>query len=825
MLNSMIKFHTANITRFTRPISMFVVFLFLTIPSNISAQDGNIKPRPKIGLVLSGGGARGFAHIGTLKLLDSLKIPVDFVAGTSMGGIIGALYSIGYSGKEIEQIARNTNWEEIFSDSPSRNRQPFIKKITSGRYQISLPVEGIVPGLPSGLIKGQKVFQILSKLIYAYQNVNDFRELPIPFSCVAADIVSGKEVILNRGSLALAIRATMSIPTIFTPVEWGDSLLVDGGIVNNLPVDVVKEMGADIVIAVNVGTPKFKREELNSIIPILEQTINLAGFKKEEESIKKADVVITPNLQGFSAASFSRESVDSIIARGDIAAKTGMNACMQIQQKYSLNREIPTLIDDSSGSGKIRLRGISIAGNTTLPAKFIYEIFALKPGNYCTFDSVSHCVSGLKQTGYFKNVKYELKPAGGNNVDLILIVKEIEPPIISDVSIATDGSLSENFIRKLLGVKAGSHFNTDDIDSKITYLYGLDYFETIHYEIQPVSEKLINLMFHFKEKPKRVLNLGLRFDDKYKFVGALSFEGSNIIFPGVRLESELQFIGLTQVNIKLFYPTRTLDFPLYPFIKYSFKDIDIDMYGANKNIFSTFSDRSSSFSGGFGILFSQFTNLELEYNFEEMNVHNLRLQLPKIQSSFGSENIKSLRARWIVDLLDDAVFPFSGIHIHANYENSRKQIKSSLNYSRFQVDGAYYYSIDNNNTFRITGFYGETSGDIPFYKLIYRGGQNQFIGLNYMQNSGIEVSEAGMDYRFKIQNKIYASLAGAAAKRIQPAYFGGGKGSKILYAAGLSLIYRSPAGPVVFTYSRGFNSDYNIQENRDYLFLKAGLKF
>jgi len=212
----------------TKASTILFLIISLTLNCQIKAQINKGKPRPKIGLVLSGGGARGFAHIGTLKLLDSLKIPIDYIAGTSMGGIIGALYAVGYSGKEIEKIVRSTNWKEIFSDSPARNKQPFVKKATSGRYLVSLPVKGILPSIPSGLIKGQKVFQILSKLIYAYQNVSDFNKLPIPFNCVATDIVSGKEVILNHGSLALAIRATMSIPTIFTPVEWGDSLLVDG---------------------------------------------------------------------------------------------------------------------------------------------------------------------------------------------------------------------------------------------------------------------------------------------------------------------------------------------------------------------------------------------------------------------------------------------------------------------------------------------------------------------------------------------------------------------------------------------------------------------
>ena len=207
-------------------LAVVLVVLLATLPSRAAQNPG---ARPKVGLVLSGGGAKGFAHIGTLKLIDSLRIPVDYIAGTSMGGIIGGLYAIGYSGIELEKLAERSDWQEIFADEPARPDLPFLQKEQSGRYQLEFGLQFVKPVPPSGLIFGQKVSLLLANLTFPYERVADFDHLPIPFRCVAVDLISGREVVLRKGSLSRALRATMSIPTVFSPVEWGDSLLVDGG--------------------------------------------------------------------------------------------------------------------------------------------------------------------------------------------------------------------------------------------------------------------------------------------------------------------------------------------------------------------------------------------------------------------------------------------------------------------------------------------------------------------------------------------------------------------------------------------------------------------
>src|SRR4030042_5265317 len=226
-----------------------ILFMLLFYSSGHCQPGDDSEAPPRIGLVLSGGGARGFAHVGVLQILDSLQIPVHFITGTSMGSIVGGLYALGYSGKDLDSLAKNVDWTIIFSDKPPRGKLAYFEKSDMGRFQLSLQTRKYNIQEPSGLIFGQKISLLLTRLISPQFDDANFDELPIPFRCISADLISGNEVVPNAGSLPKAIRASMSVPSIFTPVEWGDSLLVDGGVLNNLPVDVALEMGATHIIA------------------------------------------------------------------------------------------------------------------------------------------------------------------------------------------------------------------------------------------------------------------------------------------------------------------------------------------------------------------------------------------------------------------------------------------------------------------------------------------------------------------------------------------------------------------------------------------------
>jgi NTE family protein len=224
--------------------------------------------RPRIGLVLSGGGARGFAHVGVLRVLEQLRIPIDAVAGTSMGAVVGGLYASGMSAAAIEELAKSTDWNEAFRDRSPRGDMSFRRKQDDREFLVRFPL-GVKSGrlrVPRGLIQGQKLAQILRRETVAVAGVDDFDLLPSQFRAVATDLETGERQVLASGDLTEAVRASMSAPGVIAPVEMNGRLLVDGGLVENLPVDVAKEMGVDVVIAVDVGYQLVGRRDLNSAL-------------------------------------------------------------------------------------------------------------------------------------------------------------------------------------------------------------------------------------------------------------------------------------------------------------------------------------------------------------------------------------------------------------------------------------------------------------------------------------------------------------------------------------------------------------------------------
>jgi len=268
--------------------------------------------RPKVGLVLSGGAARGLAHIGVLKALEEQGVKIDAIAGTSMGAVIGGLYASGYKIDELEKLALGIDWKEALSDAPEREDVPFRRKQDDRDFlvkqKLSFRDDGSL-GLPLGVIQGQNLALLLESLLAHSSDIRDFDKLPIPFRAVATDIVNGEKVVFRKGHLPQVIRASMSIPAVFAPVEINGQLLVDGGMVDNIPVDVAREMGVDMVIVVDIGTPLRGRKQLNTVFDILNQSITLMTRSNSEvqlASLKPDDILIQPALASYGTTDFGR---------------------------------------------------------------------------------------------------------------------------------------------------------------------------------------------------------------------------------------------------------------------------------------------------------------------------------------------------------------------------------------------------------------------------------------------------------------------------------------------------------------------------------------
>lgn len=290
--------------------------------TEVQATDGG--DRPCVGLVLGGGGARGAAHVGVLKVLERERIPVCAIAGTSMGAVVGSLYASGMTPAEIEKALASVDWKDLFQDDPGRASLPMRRKEAQLNYRAELEAgwrDG-APVFPSGAVQGQKLGLLLRRLMLDASRTSRFDELPIPFRAIATDIVSGERVVFAEGDLAMAVRASMAVPAVFAPAEIDGRILVDGGISDNVPIDVVREMGADVVIAVDVGSPLLTREEMRTPVDVAYQMVSVLMQEKTNRSIAslgEGDVLIVPPLGTFSSAAF--EQSVSVIDKGVEAAE------------------------------------------------------------------------------------------------------------------------------------------------------------------------------------------------------------------------------------------------------------------------------------------------------------------------------------------------------------------------------------------------------------------------------------------------------------------------------------------------------------------------
>jgi NTE family protein len=394
--------------------------LTLFTPGALAQTTGG-KATPRIGLALSGGGARGLAHVGVLKVLEELRVPVHCVTGTSMGAIVGGAYAAGSTAAELEEFVRKADWDDVFRDSPPRAEISTRRKIDDYKTLFA-PEYGITPGslfLPKGLIAGVSIEGFFRQLTQQVVEVGDFDRLPIPFRAVAADIETGEAVVLARGSLSRAMRASMSVPGAIAPVEIDGRLLVDGGIANNLPIDEARKLCGDAIIAVNISTPALKRNEISSALTVGTQLINFLGktnVERQLASLGPRDVLIAPELGDISAGSFNRAG--DAVRVGEDAAR----ALAQALGRYSLPaaeyealRRRQVAARKAVGAvDEIRFEGLQRTSPDVLRA-----LLETRPGEPLTEEKVGADLRRIYGRGDFESVDYQIRQESGRRIMVI----------------------------------------------------------------------------------------------------------------------------------------------------------------------------------------------------------------------------------------------------------------------------------------------------------------------------------------------------------------------------------------------------------------------
>jgi len=375
--------------------------------------------RPKIGLALSGGGAKGFAHVGVLKVLEEMNIPIDYVAGTSMGAVVGALYASGMSPDEIEKKCAEIDWNDALDDSTAYSKLVFRRKQDISRYPSTIEFGRSREGklkMANAYRTGQKLSFLLGRFLYPVLDQHDFSKFPVPFVAVATNLETGEAVILDKGNIAEVVRASMSIPGVFTTVEIDGKILIDGGTAMNVPVEAVRAMGADIVIAIDIGAPLARRDEMGSSLAIMNQLSTMLTRGNANRSLTGADLVLTPDISGYGTFDFDKSA--EITNLGVVEA----NAKRAELQKYALDgpklprtrlgRERAFVVDE-----------ISVVGNKFVEADFVLQQMHTEIGKPLDLDILEEDVQRLYGYGDFNGISFSTETAGGKN-NLVIRVTE-----------------------------------------------------------------------------------------------------------------------------------------------------------------------------------------------------------------------------------------------------------------------------------------------------------------------------------------------------------------------------------------------------------------
>lgn len=516
--------------------STLVLSIGILLPFSLHSQE----QRKKVGVVLSGGGAKGMAHIKALKVIEEAGIPIDYIAGTSMGAIVGGLYAIGYTTEQLDSMVRKQDWTFLLSDRIKRSAMSLTDRERSEKYTVSIPfTKTPKDAAAGGLMKGQNLANLFSDLTVGYHDSIDFNKLPIPFACVAANVVNGEQIVFHDGILSTAMRASMAIPGVFTPVRQDSMVLVDGGIVNNYPADVVKAMGADIIIGVDVQNALKKADKLNSVPDILGQIVDITCQSNHEKNVDLTDTYIRVNVEGYSSASFTPAAIDTLMRRGEEAAKEQWNSLLALKKKIGIAEDYTPKqhgpYSSLSNARTVYVTDISFSGVKVDDKKWLMKKCNLKENSDITTQQIEQALYQLRGSQSYSSASYTLKETPEGYHLNFLLQEKYERRI--NLGIRFD---SEE-IASLL-VNATADLKTH-IPSRLalTGRLGKRYAARIDYTLEPMQQRNFNFSYMFQYNDINIYEEGNRaYNTTYKYHLA-EFGFSDVWYKNFRFGLGLRF--------------------------------------------------------------------------------------------------------------------------------------------------------------------------------------------------------------------------------------------------------------------------------------------
>jgi NTE family protein len=640
-------------------------------PSTPATAVSASSTRPRICLVLSGGGARGIAHVGVLKALEEMRVPIDCIAGTSMGAVIGGLYASGMTAAQIDETIRSVDWQEAFRDTPPRRDLTYRRKQDDRNFLVRLPL-GLKHGqllLPKGFIQGQKLEETLRQLTLPFSNTTDFSELPTPFRAVATDLVTGAAVLLDKGDLAIALRASMSAPGVFSPVEYQGQLLVDGGLAENLPVDVARAMHADVLIVSDVSYPLQSREALDSALSISNQMLAILVRKdadRQRATLGKQDVLIEPLLGSASSTNFSVPG--STITAGEDAVHTvgsqldALTVDEAAYKQYMARRATrePALPDIKF----VRVDQQSKRYEKTLLAE-------MRPlvGKPLDLDELGQRITELYGLGLFETLDYSLVARPG---------------------VAAPGAAAPEAGATAAGVVTPS-VATPDTDSG--------------------DDDGLEIRARRKSWGPNYVRFGLNLEDDFQgnsqYNAAVRFVLTEINDLGAEFLGDLQVGSNPKITGEFYQPLTAL--PTW-FVAPSarIEQRDLPIYTSNSEI-ADFRDREAEADLDFGRNLGDWG--EVRFGIHRLNgATRYRYGDPDLVEE--SYNEGEWFSKFSVDLLDNVHFPKSGQNFTLQWDAERKDLGSDYASDRLKADYLWAHTTGRNTLLLWTTFGTTLDGDI-----------------------------------------------------------------------------------------------------------------
>ena len=519
-----VNFNISPIMQRITKIIGVVLLLFISY-SAFSQDSATTTTRPKVGLVLSGGGAKGAAHIGVLKYIEEAGIPIDYIAGTSMGSIVGGMYALGYSADEILEIISSVDWDRLISNTVDRQKISFARKVEQGTQLITVPFSlktrkedlqsiSFRNSLPSGIVSGDNLINLFNSLSVGYSDSLSFSELPIPFVCIATNMLSGEADVLDRGDFTRSLRASMAIPILFDPIKMRNTLYVDGGLTSNFPAEQCRAMGADYIIGVSMSPGlEDNPDNLSSLLPQIKQLKEIITDKDFERYHEHCDIFISPDLKGVGMLSFDAESVARV-------TESGYEAAAAMSAEFEALKE---------------------------------QILAQSEG-----------------------VDREEVPAHKKAINIIE-----NRVMVSKIELVGVNEQIERWMRRACTVHEGDYVCKDDIDESVSIYYGTGSYESITYTLHEDSSTPGGyiLRFRFEDKPPHNVGLGFRFDTQDMLSVLLRFGINNNRMSGFKANLDTKLGGNQWLNLNLSYGHM-----LYPRINvaYNFRNSELDVYDMDK---------------------------------------------------------------------------------------------------------------------------------------------------------------------------------------------------------------------------------------------------